>query len=287
MTKEEKVAYYLDQASMPENLCYDTSDLMEELGITEDDIADYRQKLTDAMSMKSVEKRNLVVKQVIKPLLKKFGFSSAGQKWHRETDDVRLTIEMQNSQFNGVPTGVSFRFFIRAVRKDGSAGQPADRKKPESCELKQFDFLPYCGMLSPLCQADWYNFDGYKDYLPSDMPVEDICRQIEEDFGSYVLPELSAVKTYEDFLELQDRAQGRRKEKEVRLLQFYEAAQSMASVVSINPIQYTLLVNLRKNLGLSAEDVASHLEWLDVCRERSAFTKIDARELAVRASKED
>lgn len=94
MTKEEKVAYYLDQASMPENLCYDTSDLMEELGITEDDIADYRQKLTDAMSMKSVEKRNLVVKQVIKPLLKKFGFSSAGQKWHRETDDVRLTIEM-------------------------------------------------------------------------------------------------------------------------------------------------------------------------------------------------
>lgn len=287
MTKDEKVAYYLDLASRPENLSYDTSDWMEELGITEDDISDYRQKLTDAMSMKSVEKRNLVVKQVIKPLLKKFGFSTAGQKWHRETDDVRLTIELQNSQFNGMPTGIRFRFFIRAVRKDGSAGQPADRKEPASCELNQFDFLPHRGMLSPLCCADWYQFDGYQDYLPSDVPVEDICRQIEEDFGSYILPELSAVKTYEDFLELYDRAQGRREEKEVRLLQFYDAAQSMASVVSMNPIQYTLLVNLRKNLGLNAEDVASHLEWLDVCRKRSSFTKVDARELAVRASKED
>ena len=38
MTKEERVIRYLELASMPEYLPYDTSDLREELEITEEDV---------------------------------------------------------------------------------------------------------------------------------------------------------------------------------------------------------------------------------------------------------
>lgn len=118
MTKEEKTAYYLDLASMPENLPYDTSDRMRELGISDDDVLDYRQKLESELSLKPVEKRDIVVKQVIKPLLKKSGFSTGGLDWHREADDFCITIHMQNSQFNSIATGASFRFHISAAKKD-------------------------------------------------------------------------------------------------------------------------------------------------------------------------
>lgn len=43
MTKEERVIRYFELASTPEYLPYDTSDLREELDITEEDISDYRQ----------------------------------------------------------------------------------------------------------------------------------------------------------------------------------------------------------------------------------------------------
>lgn len=35
------------------------------------------------------------------------------------------------------------------------------------------------------------------------MPIADICKQIDEDFDKYILPELCAIGSYEEFLELQ------------------------------------------------------------------------------------
>lgn len=40
---------------------------------------------------------------------------------------------------------------------------------------------------------------------------------------------------------------------------------------------------LKQELNLDAEDIASHIEWLDIIRENSGWTKIDAKELALNA----
>ena len=286
MTKEERVIRYFDLVSMPEYLPYDTSSIKKRLDITDADIDNYRQKLVSELSMKPAEKRDVVVKQVIKPLLKKCGFSTAGLDWHRETDDSFIIIHMMNSQFNSIVTGANFRFHISAVKKDEIRNKLSKQWiYNQECELNQFNFLPYCGTLSPYYSGDMYKIDGYKNFLPTDTPVEDICRQIGEDFEKYILPELSVVKSYEDFLELRARKLERYKEKEVRLLLFYHAVQGCASEWSGR--LYNRVVELRKELELSAEDIASHLEWLDICRENSDFTKLDAKEIAIRASRDE
>ena len=285
MTKDEKVIYYLDLASMPEYLPFNTRHIMEELGISDGDIYNYRRKMESELSLRPVEKRNIVVKQVIKPLLKKYGFSTGGFDWHREIEDSYIIIHMMNSQFNSIAMGVSFRFHISASKKNEIREKLSDQWiYNQSCDLKQFDFLPYCGMLSPYYAGDMYKIDGYKNYLSSDTPVEDICRQIKEDFGDYILPELCAVKSYEDFLELRNQKLKRYEEKEVRLLRYYYAAQSCA--LQRTESSYNMLVEFRKDLALSAEDIASHIEWMDVCGENASFTKIDAKGLAIKASKD-
>lgn len=282
MTKEERVIRYFDLASTPEYLPYDTSGLRKELDITEEDIDDYRQKLESSLSLKPVEKRDIVVKQVIKPALKKCGFSTSGLDWRRETEDAYIIIHMQNSQFNSIAGGACFRFHISASKKEEIAEKLSDQwMYNQGLELKQFDFLPYCGMLSPYYAGDMYKIDGYKNYLPTDTPVEDICRRIGEDFETYILPALCAVTSYEDFEKLRADRLKRYEEKEIRLLRYYHAAQTAVSETS--GIGYRSLVFLGKQLALEPEDIESHLEWLAVCRENSSFTKLDATEIAVQA----
>lgn len=287
MTIEERVKRYFDLASMPQNLPYDKSGFMRELNITEDDIFNYRKKLEDEVSMKPTEKRDILIKQIIKPLLKKYGFSTGGLDWRRETDDAYIFIHLQNSQFNSIGTGASFCFHISASKKDEIREKLSDQwiYNQFTTELKSFNFLPYCGMLSPYYSADWYQIDGYKDYLPTDTPIEDICSQIGEDFDKYVLPELSAVQSYEDFLNLRTQMLKRYEEKEIRLIKFYQTAQ--ASTTSYGESVFPRLVNCRKEFGLNIDDITSHLEWLDICREQHYFTKCDAKELAIKAAKEE
>lgn len=286
MTIEERVKRYFDLVSMPQNLPYDNSGFMRELNITEDDIFNYRKKLEDEVSMKPTEKRDILIKQVIKPLLKKYGFSTGGLDWHRETDDAYIFIHLQNSRFNNISTGIHFRFRISASKKEKIVEKLSNQWiYNQACDLVPFDFLPYCGMLSPYYWGDWYQIDGYKDYLPTDTPIEDICSQIGEDFDKYVLPELSAVQSYEDFLNLRTQKLKRYEEKEIRLLKFYHAAQ--LSTTAYGESVFPSLVDLRKKLELTVDDITSHLEWLDIFRERHYLTKYDAKELAIKAAKEE
>lgn len=285
MTIEERVKRYFDLVSMPQNPPYDKSGFMRELNITEDDIFNYRKKLEDEVSMKPTEKRDILIKQVIKPLLKKYGFSTGGLDWRRETDDAYIFIHLQNSQFNSIGTGVRFRFHISASKKEKIVEKLSNQWiYNQACHLAPSDFLPYCGMLSPYYSGDWYKIDGYKNYLPTDTPIEDICSQIGEDFDKYVLPELSAVQSYEDFLNLRTQKLKRYEEKEIRLLKFYHAAQ--LSTTAYGESVFPSLVDLRKKLELTVDDITSHLEWLDICREHHYLTK-DAKELAIKAAKEE
>ena len=99
-TKEEQVVRYLELAA--EKFPYDISDLEEEMGVTDTDIEELRRKMERALSMRPTQKRDLVVKQVIKPLLKKHGFSTGGLDWRRKITDGYLIIHMMNSQFSSI-----------------------------------------------------------------------------------------------------------------------------------------------------------------------------------------
>lgn len=100
MTKEERVVKYLELAAKYGR--YDTSHFQEELGVSDDDVREIQEKREKELSLKPVEKRNEVVKEVIKPLLKKHGFSVSGIDWRRSLeDDSYLMIHMLNSRFNG------------------------------------------------------------------------------------------------------------------------------------------------------------------------------------------
>lgn len=279
MTKEERVARYLELTA--ENFPYDTSHVMKEMDVTDEDIEALRQKLERERSMRSTQKRDLVVKQVIKPLLKKHGFSTGGLDWRREIADGYIIIHMMNSQFNSSVTGVCFRFHISTVKKDEIKTKLSEQWiYNQNCELKQFDFLPYCGMLSPYYEGDMYKIDGYKNYLPTDMPVEDICTQFEEDFGEYILPELNTVENYEDFLALRGRKLKRQEEKEIRLLRYYYFAQS-GTAATTGGSANAWLAKMREDYGLSMADIESHIDWMDVCRKNSAFPSVDAKAYAL------
>lgn len=278
MEKEKRALQYLKLASTPEHLPFDTSGIMRDMGLTEEDILAFQKKKESECSLKPVEKRNILVKQVIKPLLKEHGFTTAGLDWHREAGDSFLIIHMLNSQFNSMLTGACFRFHISASRKN-------ERKESlsrqwiynQGCECNQFDFLPYCGMLSPYFSWGMYKIDGYKNFLPSDTPVEQICRQIGEDFGQYILPALSTVGSFDDFLALRAQMLKRREDQAVRLLRYYYAAQSGKNREALSSLQ--------KELGLSSQDIVSHIDWLDRCRENSSFTKVDVKEFVLKAVK--
>lgn len=284
MTKDERVAYYLDLASSPKMLSPDTSatKMMKELNVTDDDIEDYRHKIESRLSLKPTEKRNVVIKQVIKPLLKKYGFSVSGSDWHREMDDFYIIIHMTNSQYNSISWGACFGFQISAVKKEELKGELSKQwLYSQMTALNQFSFLPYLGMLSPYYAGTMYKIDGYQNYLPSDTPIENICRQIEEDFGTYILPELCAIESYEDFLTLRLQKLKRNEEKEIRLLRYYYEAQR--SILEHSGSGYRLLVSFYRELNLSPEDIASHLEWLDIIRNNFPFNKVDAKENALKA----
>lgn len=287
MTIEERVIRYFDLASMPENLFYNKDHLKRELDISDDDIESYRKKRENELSMKPVEKRNIVVKEIIKPLLKKFGFTTKGVDWFLETDDSYVIIHMQNL-FSSIATEVCyFRFHISVSPKNKIKEKINNQwMYNQGYELKQFDFLPYCGMLSPYYAGDCYQIDGYKDYLPTDVPVEDICAQIGKDFGEYILPELSMVKSYEDFIDLRIKKLKQYEEKEIRLLKFYYAVSGPVRQNILNKNDACSFIEKnRKELELSYDDIVSHLEWLDICRKNSFFTKIDVKELVVKVSK--
>ena len=284
MTKEERVVKYLEIAA---KYCqYDTSHFQEKLGVSDGDVRELQEKREKELSSKPVEKRNEVVKKIIKPLLKKHGFSTSGTDWRRRLeDDSYLIIHMLSSRFNGTATGANFRFHISASKKEEIRGKLSNQwMYNQGRDLLHVDFLPYCGMLSPYYSGGEYKIDGYKNYLPVDTPLEGIFRQMEEDFGTYILPELDKVRCYDDFPKLWEEKRKRQNEKEICLLRYYYMAQWCAKEQTGRGFQE--LVEYRKKQGLKKADILLHIDWLDVCRKNSDFPALDAREFALKAAED-
>lgn len=223
--------------------------------------------------MKAVEKRDYLVKEILVPLLKEAGFKKKKTVWWKELEDGYLFVYMKNSQFNSQETGCSFGFQF-------SASYAADiREKVEnqwiynqrSC-IGEGAFLPYLGYLSPNRDSLGYRIDGYRNGQLTNVPLEEICTQIREDFEVRILPSLMQIDNVEAFEKLKEALNKGNATVENVLTAYYAMMQMLCCAESNLPqaIQY------HKESGLSAEEVRSHYDWLAIIANNSMWPDNDA-----------
>ena len=225
--------------------------------------------------MKAVEKRNLVVKEVIKPLLKQAGFRCKKTSWWKELEDGYLFVYMKNSIFNSQQTGSSFCFQFSASYANEIHDSLENQWIENQCScLEERDFLPYHGLFSQnRSNGLGYQIDGYKNYQLLDTPVEEIISQIKNDFEQYILPAITDVKCVQDFTNLKEKAQKRLESTEFRLLRFY----SLMQMYCCDDSNLELAVQTLKEDPLTKEEIYSHYDWLDIITKNSAFPDMDAK----------
>lgn len=268
--KENKLKIYFESLKLPESEWLNESSL----GLTRDDISEYQQMKEKEVSMKPNEKRDIVVKEVLKPMMKKAGFKCKRMDWWKELDDGFLFVHMKNSQFNGASTGSSFCFQFSASYKDDIRDKVEKQWMYNQMNCVEDEaFLPYCGYLAPNRTALGYQIDGYKSYLPMDVPVEEIMTQIQKDFEVHIMPEIENIKNVSEFEVLMTEKKKRYNEKDIKLLRFYSAMHQLCcSDSNIESAMWQF-----NQLELTEEDVRSHYEWISIIARNSSLPHLDAR----------
>lgn len=246
----------------------------EILGLTEEDVRDYQLRKEAEVSMKPTEKRDILVKQMLKPLLKENGFKSSGYSWWKELEDSWLFIHMKNSRWNGMGTGANFQFRISVSGKDDIKGKLADQWMCNRSYLSQDDFLPYWGRLAPRMTELGYKIDGYRNYLPLDEPLDEIIEQVRGDFADHILPELEPLRTKAGWEILYQEKCTARETVENRLLRYYSSAHMLAASESNIPA----LILTQTSLALTPEEITSHFDWLEIIQHHSSLPCLDAKE---------
>lgn len=244
-SKEERLEYYF------KFIYHGVS--REALDLTEEDVRNYQLMKEREVSMRPGEKHKIVVQTVIKKLLKEEGFKCKGNTWRKELADGELYIYMKTGRFCSMGNGSYFHFKIYFRNTEEKTAAIDTRGS-----LTNFVFLPYCGFLSPISSGYDYRIDGYRNYLPSDMPAEEICAQIQRDFEDHILPALRNVKVKEDWQKLYKEKCGRYEEKDVCLLRYYSTASTLSCVES----NLTGLIEMKRSCELTEEDIKSHFDWL-------------------------
>ena len=272
-SRDIRLEYYFKAASRGNGPSAEK--LREILGITEEDGREYQIRKEKEVSMKPVKKRDYVVREVVKPLLKASGFKTRRQNWWKELEDSWLLIHMQNSRWNSSLAGACFGFYISVTAKADIRTEISGQWIYNQGEnLNQFDFLPHWGMLSPYYSAGMYKIDGYQNYLPTDTPVADILVQIRGDFEDYVIPALLDVHNINEWKLLYQKKKNSYTQKENNILRFFSLAILMQSAVEWRQWQ--------EKCGLTQEDILTHLDWLAIMEQHSAFPDGDMASKIVR-----
>jgi len=229
--------------------------------------------------MKAVQKRDLLVKEVLKPLLKEAGFKTKKTNWWKELEDGYLFIYMKKSQFNSQETGCDFCFQFSASYKEDIRDKIENQwiYNQRDC-VEERDFLPYWGYLSPNRTGLGYRIDGYRNYQPLDIPIEEILTQIKEDFEIHILPHVTQMQSVKDFTVLKEMLREKRETKENRLLSFYSLMQSFCC--DEGNLQHVMPIY--RECALTEDDIRSHYDWLDIIAHNSAFPDMNAKEFIER-----
>lgn len=271
LPQEERIRYYLKNAAAPEGERDWRIEEAEDLNLTEEQVLEFRMELAKSVSMLPTKKRDKVVKEVAKPLLKAEGFRTKGNDWWKEFEDFYLLVHLKNSMWNSSFLGVRFSFLYSACKKENLHGEVHKQWiNNQSNSIEQQLFLPYAGFLEPFSDFRDYEIGGMSNYLPKDEPVEEIIQQIRKDFESYVLPRIRQVHTYEDMENLVRERKDFINSKEIRILRYLGMACDI-----VGGMNYEKEL---KAFGLTGADLREHLDWVDILDEKSGFPNRNSRE---------
>ena len=287
MDKDKIIKEYYDYISKPEEIWYSHDNYMAKLGITEEEVQAYKDKLSSQLSYKPAEKKEIVIKELIKPMLKECGFTIGGNTWCKKiSDNLKLIIHIEGRRFTNSATGAIFEFTISLFNGEGSS-------KPQlgigELAIDSRLFLPYYGMLSPLYNTLGYRIDGYRDYLPIDTPIDEIKEYFRIDFEDFILPELMKINNREDYEKMYAKfcREKRFKDPDIRIARFIQRVQLSFTSRRSDGKDYDELIKYKKEMGLTREDILENLELADKMKCHLDFTKIDAKPLLKKLAEDD
>lgn len=228
--------------------------------------------------MTSKEKKDMVIKEVIKPGLKNAGYQSAGQTYYSMSKDFCLAVRIQSSRFNSVATGCAFWLNIAAFPKEV---QKETLKEGCFGEIREAVLLPDCGFLHPYRSSMGYQIDGYRDYKPQDMDVEEIKKRISEDLSQYILPKLQEIETFSDWERHKEKWEAESDSKRVRLLRYFYGAQMQ--YLDHDARSAKVLSESRTAIGVSAEEIRESHFLYEQIKGFSSFPNEDKWEFIMAA----
>lgn len=201
--------------------------------------------------MTSKEKKDYLLKEVIKPQLKSAGYQMAGQNYYSVRDDCCLAIRIHSSRFNSTATGFGFWFLITTFPKDVSKETLKGEFFGEV--FTEREMLPDCGYLHPYRDARGYQIDAYKNGSPQDMDLEDIKKRISDDLCQYILPQLEAIKSFDDWERQKEEGAKKFNSQRVKLLRYFSSAQTQ--YLDFDERSFHALMLSRKAIEISAEEI--------------------------------
>ncbi|SHJ86553.1 hypothetical protein SAMN02745136_01158 [Anaerocolumna jejuensis DSM 15929] len=220
--------------------------------------------------MTSKEKKNLVLKEIVKPLLKKAGYRSSGRVYYSQRGNCCLALCLKGSHYNSTVTGYCFGFEIMAFE-----GEVTESIKKgwwmEYTSISEAVLLPDMGYLHPYRRGMEYQIDGYKNYQPQDMNLEDIVLHIREDLEHYILPELAQVESLAGWERKREEWKQRGCTERVRLLRYFEWANPLTCSTRNIP----QLLAARRQLELPIETIRNNSALYHQIQKASPWPETD------------
>lgn len=174
------------------------------------------------------EKKNRILKEVIKPLIKSAGYKCGGPTFYRECQECYVIINLQSSQFNNVEMGFNFWFNIGVLdKKEVVDINDVKKSYGGNSPTREETFLPDNGLLHPY-RSNGYTIGGIKNGQPIVTDYDDAAARISSDISQYILPRLDLVQNLEDWDKLLEELIELNNNKRNHLLSFFYGATMLA-----------------------------------------------------------
>ena len=184
------------------------------------------------LNMTEKEKRNKIVKEVIKPLIKSAGYKCSGTTFYRECHECYVIIYLQSSQFNNEESGFSFWFNIGVLdKKEVVDINDVKRSYGGNSPTREDTFLPDNGLLNPY-RSNGYSIGGMKNGQRIVTDYDDAATRISNDISQYILSRLDLVQNLEDWDRLMEDLYELNNNKRNHLLSFFYGASMLACSLS-------------------------------------------------------
>lgn len=204
--------------------------------------------------MTSKEKKDYLLKEVIKSQFKSAGYQMAGQNYYSMREDCCLAIRVHSSRFNSAATGFGFWFKITTFPKDVSKETLKGEFFGEV--FTERELLPDCGFLHPYRGGIGYLIDPYKNGIPQDMDLGDIEKKIRDDLCQYILPKLESIKTFSDWERQKEENFQRFTSLRVKLLRYFSSVQMQ--YLDFDERSFRALMEERKTMEVSVEEIKAN-----------------------------